>query len=170
MSDPSPETRWAEERTTFQRVYDTVLGTQSFGAAAEFAERADCSETGAREALEQLVEMGIAERREGRPARYRRNDAYLTWKRIESLAGEHRPETLRARVEKLLDADESFREQYGVPDPDAVTDADFPTDDREAVHDYWDDLSEWRTVRRDIRVLRRAIQRAESRSEDGARV
>ena len=170
MSDPSPETRWAEERTTFQRVYDTVLGTQSFGAAAEFAERADCSETGAREALEQLVEMGIAERREGRPARYRRNDAYLTWKRIESLAGEHRPETLRARVEKLLDADASFREQYGVPDPDAVTDADLPTDDHEAVHDYWDDLSEWRRIRRDLRVLRRAIQRAESRSEDGARV
>ena len=170
MVESSPETRWAEERTTFQRVYDVIVGTESFQAAAELADRAACSETGARDALEQLVEMGIARRREGRPARYRRNDAYLMWKRVESLAREHQPETLRARVEKLLETDGTFQNRYGVPEPDAVTDDDLPADDHEALHEHWDALSEWRTVRRDIRVLRRAIQRAETHPETGARV
>ncbi|NLV09790.1 hypothetical protein GOC74_07590 [Halomicrobium mukohataei] len=170
MNNTDPEQRWHEGRTTFQRVYDIVLGTQSFQTAPEIADRAKCSETGAREALEQLVEMGIAEQDEGRPARYRRNDAYLTWKRIESLAKEHRPEVLRERVEALLEQDATFQEQYGVPDPDAVTDEDLPTDSHDELHEHWEDLSEWRTVRRDIRVLRRAVQRSETRSEDGAHV
>ena len=169
MNDTDPGSRWREERTTFQRVYDVIVGTQSPSTAGEIAERADCSETGAREALEQLVEMGIAERREGRPARYRRNDAYLTWKRVERLAREHRPATLRDRVDALLDEDEAFQERYGVPEPGAVTSADVETDDHTELHDHWDGVSEWRTVRRDIRVLRRAVQRAETRLDGEAR-
>ena len=170
MVESSAETRWTEERTTFQRVYDIIVGTESVQTAAELADRAACSETGARDALEQLVEMGIARRREGRPARYRRNDAYLTWKRVESLAREHQTERLRARVEELRETDGTFQDRYGVPEPDAVTDDDLPTDDHEALHEHWEALSEWRTVRRDIRVLRRAIQRAETRPESGAQV
>lgn len=169
MTDSSAADRWTEERTTFQRVYDVVLGTQTFETAAIVAERAECSETAARDALEQLVEMGVAERREGRPAAYRRNDAYLTWKRVEELAREHGVEELRDRVDELIVADEAFQERYGVPDPDAVGSADLQVDDHDALHERWEDLSEWRTVRRDVRVLRRAVQRAEASSEDGAR-
>jgi len=169
MADPTPDERWREDRTTFQRVYDVIVGTQSFQTAQDIATRAECSETGARKALEQLVEMGITEKRDRHPVRYRRNDAYLTWKRVESLASEHRPEALRARVETLLEEDERFQERYGVPEPDAVTDEDVATDTHDTLHEHWDTLSEWRTVRRDIRVLRRAVQRAESRPEDGAR-
>lgn len=169
MTDTDPGERWQSERTTFQRVYDVILGSQTFLTASSVAERAECSETGAREALEQLVEMGIVERQDGRPATYRRNDAYLTWKRIEKLAREHRPAELRDRVEELIADDQSFQERYGVPDPDAVTDEDLATDDHAELHDHWEELGEWRTVRRDIRVLRRAVQRAETRPEDGAR-
>lgn len=169
MEDANPADRWHDERTTFQRVYDVVLGTQSFLTARDVADRAECSETGARQALEQLVEMGIAERRDGRPASYRRNDAYLTWKRVERLASEHEPSELQARVEALIEEDAAFQDRYGVPDPDAVIGDELDTDDHEALHDRWADLREWRTVRRDIRVLRRAVQRAESRLEDGAR-
>jgi hypothetical protein len=107
MAD-GPAERWHAERTTFQRVYDVVLGTQTFRTAQEVAERAACSETGAREALEQPVDMGIARLQEGRPARYRRNDAYLTWKWVDSLAREHDPATLRERVETLLEEDAAF--------------------------------------------------------------
>lgn len=169
MDDTESAARWREERTTFQRVYDVVVGTQSFQTAQTVADRAACSETGAREALEQLAEMGITERRGDHPVRYRRNDAYVTWKRIESLARDHRPDELRERVEALIEEDEEFQERYGVPDPDAVTDADLVTDDHDALHEHWEALGEWRTVRRDIRVLRRAVQRAETCPEDGAR-
>lgn len=169
MNDTSLDSRWREERTTFQRVYDVIVGTHSLCPAGEIADRADCSETGAREALGQLVEMGIAERRDGRPATYRRNDAYLTWKRVERLAHEYRPAELRERVDSLLEEDEDFQEHYGVPEPDAVTSEDAETADHDALHEHWEGLSEWRTVRRDIRVLRRAVQRAETRLDGEAR-
>lgn len=169
MSDPDPADRWQSEQTTFQRVYDVVLGTAEFATTTAIAERAQCSETGARDALEQLVEMGIAERRSGRPAAYRRNDAYLTWKRIEELARDHDPEELRQRVEELVSEDEAFRDHFGVPEPDAVALEDLDVDEQDAVEERWADLAEWRTVRRDVRVLRRAVQRAESRLGDGAR-
>lgn len=169
MSDPTATDRWQDNRTTFQRVYDVLVGTQTYLTVKEFAEQANCSETAARHALEQLSEMGIADRRDGRPTNYRRNDSYFRWKRIETVAREHTPEELRDRVGRLIEEDETFQKRYGVPEPDAVSTDDLPIDDHGALHERWEDLSEWRTVRRDIRVLRQAVQRAESRLEDGVR-
>jgi len=111
--------------------------------------------------------MGIARRRDGRPATYRRNDSYFRWKRVESLANEHDPAELRRRVDDLIGRDRELQDRYDVPDPDAVGTADLPADDHEATHERWDDLREWRTVRRDIRILREAVERAESRADDG---
>jgi len=167
MSDTSAADRWQDERTTFQRVYDVLVGSQSFLTAQEFADRAECSETAARNALEQLAEMGVAERRDGRPARYRRNDSYFRWKRVESLAREHSSNDLKNRIEELVAEDEAFQDEYGVPDPDAVSTADLSIDDHDTVHDRWEDLSEWRTVRRDIKLLRRAVERVHSNADDG---
>lgn len=167
MSNTSATDRWQNDRTTFQRVYDTLVGTQSFLSAQEFADRVDCSETAARNALEQLVEMGIAQAQDGRPARYRRNDSYFRWKRIESLTREHSLDELQARLEALVTEDKTFQEEYGVPEPDAVSMADVPVSDHEAIHDRWEDLSEWRTIRRDIRLLRQAIDRVQSHADDG---
>ena len=168
MSDTAVSDRWQADRTTFQRVYDVLVGAQSFLTAGAFADRADCSETAARDALEQLSEMGIADRRDGRPARYRRNDSYFRWKRVEALARECGTEQLRERIEDLMAAVEAFQEAFGVPEPDAASTTDLAVDDHDALHERWDDLSEWRTVRRDIRLLRRAAERARGRVDDGA--
>lgn len=154
--------RWVDERTTFQRVYDVVTTLTESATAAAVAERADCSETGARNALSRLVELGVATRDDGRPAAYRRNESYFEWRRVDRLAGEHSPAALRERLDELLARDEDLRETYGVPTPDAVTET--PTDHGE-IHDLQDDLSEWRTLRRDLRVLQRAIRQAEERTE-----
>lgn len=169
MDDPDARDGWVEDRTTFQRVYDLLTGVQDPSTAAEYAERASCSETAARDALEQLTEMGIARRRGERPATYRRNDSYFRWKRVESLAREHSPATLRQRLEALTDRDETFQQRYDVPSPDAVGTGDVPIEDHDALHDRLDDLREWRTVRRDIQVLRDAVDRADSRTDDIAR-
>ena len=169
MSKSGATARWQDDRTTFQRVYDVLAGSQSFLTAEEFADRAACSETAARDALEQLVEMGIADRRDGRPAGYRRNDSYFRWKRIESLARKHSPDELQDRLDTLIAEDEAFQDEYGVPAPDSVSTADLPVDDHDAVHDRWEALSEWRTVRRDIKLLRRAVERAHGRVDDGMR-
>jgi hypothetical protein len=79
-----------------------LVGSQTFLTAQEFADRADCSETAAQDALEQLSEMLIAERQDGRPVRYRRNESYLRWKRAESLAREYGPEELREWIDELI--------------------------------------------------------------------
>jgi predicted ArsR family transcriptional regulator len=168
MTPANEANQWQGDRTTFQRVYDVLIATRKFLTAADFAERADCSENGARRALEQLAEMGIASRQEGRPARYRRNDSYFTWRRVESLAREHTAAELRERIAGLIQDDEAFQEQYGVPEPDAVSTDELPIDDHEALEERWEDLQEWRTVRRDIRLLRRAVQRVESPVDDTA--
>lgn len=167
MDDTAGADRWQDDRTTFQRVYDVLIGSQTFLTAQEFANHANCSETGARKALGQLVEMGIAERQDGRPASYRRNKSYLRWRRIESLAREYSPDELRTRVDELIAEDETFQKEYGVPDPNAVSVDDIAVDDHDTLHEYWEDVNEWRTVRRDIRILRRAVDRAETSVDDG---
>jgi len=161
-SPNDPSKQWDADRTTFQRVYDILVGTTDPVSAQQFAEWARCSETGARQALEQLVEMGIAERTGTRPAQYQRNPSYFQWKRVETLAREHSAGELRSRLAELIEADQDLQETYGVPDPDAVVVSDYPVEDHEALHDRWDDLTEWRTIRQDITILKRAVQRAES--------
>jgi len=156
--------QWQDDRTTFQRVYDVLVGTYEPATAKEFAEWADCSTNGARQALEQLAEMGIADRTDTRPTTYGRNASYFRWKRIETLARDHSPSDLRTRVEELIEDDSTFREKYGVPDPDAVVLEDSTS--HEQLHERWDDLTEWRMIRRDIRALERAIHRAESERDD----
>ena len=101
--------RWKTERTTFQRVYDVVTGTSDYTSASTIATHADCSDDGARDALSQLVEMGITEKREGRPAEYRRNDSYFRWKRIEELAESHTVGELRSRIDELMSEDKAFQ-------------------------------------------------------------
>lgn len=169
MDEPTTAEQWHTERTTFQRVYDVLVGSHEFLTAQSFAERAGCSESGARKALEQLTEMDIAERRSGRPTNYRRNESYFRWRRIESLAREYSPAELRERVDELIEEDRALQSKYGVPDPDAITTDDVTVDDHDTLHEYWEDRSDWRTIRRDIRLLRRAVERAERRTEDGVR-
>lgn len=164
-SPKTPAEDWSKNRTTFQRVYDVLVGTTDPGSASQFATWAKCSENGARQALEQLVEMGIAERTETRPTTYRRNPSYFRWKRIETLVREHSPGELRDRLEELLEADRELQDAYGAPTPNAVVVDELPAD-HEDLHDRWDDLTEWRTIRRDIPLVKRAIHRAES-STDG---
>nr|WP_224450275.1 hypothetical protein [Haloprofundus salilacus] len=113
--------------------------------------------------------MGIADRSDAGPATYRRNPPYFRGKWVEQLAHEHTPAELRTRVDELIDEDRGFQERYGVPGPDAVIESETPDTDSESVHERWDELAEWRTVRRDISVLERAVRRAESMRDDRAR-
>jgi len=154
--------QWESDRTTFQRVYDVLTGTSKPVSAQQFSEWAVCSENGARQALEQLVEMEIAEQTETSPALYRRNPSYFEWKRVERLAREHSSGELRARLEDLLETDQKLQEKYGVLDPGAVVVTDDPAEDYDMLHDRWGDLTEWRTVRQDITMLKRAVRRTET--------
>lgn len=159
MTIPAAIDQWIENKTAFQRVYTTILGTTEPTSASTIADQAHCSETTARDALQQLAEMRIVIRHDERPVTYRRNDSYLTWRRVESLTADHDPETLRQRLSELVEKDQSFQDQIGVSEPDAVSGDDMAIDDHDTAGNHWEALSEWRTVRRNIRVLRRAVDR-----------
>lgn len=159
---------WTEERTTFERVYDTIVGLRSFQSAEELADFAHCSSTAARKAAEKLTEMGIAQRRGDRPARYRRNDSYFEWKRIEMLSREHSTEELEERLSELVKENEGYQQDFGVPNPEAATVSDVDIDDHDAFHHRLEAMNEWRTIRRDIGILRRAIERSNRTIGDGA--
>ena len=67
-------TQWQADRTTFQRVYDVMSGLSVYTPVSEIAEHAACSTDGARDALSQLIELGVVNSRGSRPVEYRRSD------------------------------------------------------------------------------------------------
>lgn len=168
-ASPTGEARaqWREERTTFQRIYDVITGTTDYTAAKRIGERAECSTDGARAALSQLTEMGIVEQRGERPTEYRRNESYFRWKRIDTLARDHSLGSLREQLEALFDEDQAFQEQFDAPDPDAISPTIFESVDHDTVHERWEALTRWRTVREDLEVLQQAIHRVERDTNDG---
>ena len=107
--DNTARESWDVERTTFQRVYDVLVGVHEATSVAQFARWADCSETGARSPLEQLTEMGShSVVRVGRP----NTDATT---RTSAVDGSKRSrasipsEELRRSVEDLVERDDELR-------------------------------------------------------------
>lgn len=163
--DGEAQAQWRAERTTFQRIYDVITGTTDYTTATVLSKRADCSADGARDALSQLVEMGIAEQRGIRPAEYRRNESYFRWKRVETLAREYSVAELREQIDTLIEEDQAFQDRFDAPDPDVISPALFEDIDHETIHERWEELTRWRSVRRDLELLQQAIHRAEQNAE-----
>jgi hypothetical protein len=168
MSDRSPPEsadHSTDDRTVFERVYDVVTTTTTPTTVPTMAVRADCSETGARRILSQLVDLGIATEQGTRPVEYRRNESYFEWKRIEALAADHSEQALRERFESLKRDDEQYQSEFGVPTPEAVTARTGP-DDPEV---RWEALRDWQTIRRDVRLVQRALDRVVASTDDRGR-
>lgn len=146
--------RWDEGRSVRDRVYETVIQLYEPATAPEVAERARCSEGAAREHLEWFAERGIVRIVAGRPKRYTRNQAYFDWKHANDLRRESTDAELQERVEALTEAERTYREAYGVESPaevDALAEADYDT-----IHEVWEDVTDWKTIRRELRLLERA--------------
>lgn len=159
------QAQWRAERTTFQRVYDVITGITDYTTATALSERADCSADGARSALSQLVEMGIAEQRGNRPTEYRRNESYFRWKRVETVARDYSVAELREQIDTLLEKDQAWSDRFDAPDPDSISPALFEDIEHETIHERWEGLTRWRSVRRDLKILQHAIHRAEQDTE-----
>lgn len=157
--------RWDRDSSTRDRVYETVIQLFEPASADEIAERARCSEGAARDHLEWFEARGIVESIDGRPKRYRRNDAYFEWARANELRRAHTDAELERDLRALVTAERSYRDQYEVGGPDQVDALEAGAyDDIEAV---WEDIANWKTVRRDIRVIERA--RKDREAVDGTR-
>jgi hypothetical protein len=146
--------RWDEGRSVRDRVYETVVQLYEPATAAGVAERARCSEGAAREHLTWFAERGIVEVVEGRPKRYVRNQAYFDWKRANDLRREYTDAELGTRLEELTERERAYRERYGVHGPGEVDVTEAA--DYDALHEVWADVSDWKTLRREMRLVERA--------------
>lgn len=150
--------RWDEGKTVRERIYETVLGLREPTTVSEVAERAACSVESARNHLGWFAEIGIVERAgEGRPARFRRNEAYFRWKRADDLRREHTAAELDARLEIFLERDRAYQDQYGTSDPAGVNVFDHADPgDHEALEAVHRDVNDWLTVREEARTVEEA--------------
>lgn len=159
--DPAPESdssqrRWQEGADTFDRVYDVALGITSPTAYTKIAELADCSPNAAKKHLDRLAEMGIVRAaRDGRPTRYERNEGYLEWQEASRIASELSIEEIVDRVRALEAQRAEYESRFDTTDPADVSVLD---DDHERVHERMAAVSEWRGVRRDVRLYELARQ------------
>ena len=138
--------------------FDAVLGLDNPATASEVADRAGHGVDAAREYLEWFERMGIVIRVTDSPATYERNQAYLNWRRVQQLRNRYVDDELLAFLDDAAERDESFAETFGVSSPDAVAITTYAVDAGRSVEAVWQDLPAWKTTRRRVDLLERALQ------------
>jgi len=163
LTDPTELVRGERTRDDF---LDAVLGLAEPTPVSEVAERAGHGVDAAREYLEWFAEMGIVTRVGDSPATYRRNQSYLNWRRVQTLREEYTTDELLAFLESETDRIEEFVGEYGVSSPDAVSLSEEAFVAHRTVESVWNDLSEWRTARRHVALLERALSSERGQTAD----
>lgn len=152
----SPEELVRGERTR-DDFFDAVLGLDSPTTVGEVADRAGHGVDAAREYLEWFERMGIVTQVTASPATYKRNQAYLNWRRVQELRNQYTPEDLIGFLETERERDENYGETLGADDPNAVSIVARAAETDRSVEAVWEAVSAWKTTRRRIRLLERAL-------------
>jgi len=144
---------WKEETTPFERVHEVVEQSHDAQSAAGIADRALVSEPTARRHCEALVEAGFADtERDGRTTLYKRDSDQVLVSRIHELLEETDRDELLAGIERMKREVRDYEEAYGVLSPEELA-RDLEPDDP----DGWEDLSDWKTTRRNLAIAQAAL-------------
>ncbi|AUX09328.1 hypothetical protein AArcSl_1700 [Halalkaliarchaeum desulfuricum] len=138
--------------------FDAVLGLDSPSTAGEVADLAGHGVDAAREYLEWFERMGVVTRVTDSPATYERNQEYLNWRRVQRLRNQFDDDQLVDFLEDAVEKDGSFAEKFDVESPDTVAITAHAADTDRSVEAVWREVSEWKTTRRRISLLERALQ------------
>jgi hypothetical protein len=123
------------------------------------AERAGHGVDAAREYLEWFERLGVVTRVTETPATYERNQAYLNWRRVQSLREEYATDDLLEFLQAELDRTEALSAAFDAETPDAVSVSAIAAETGRSVESVWEGLSAWRTARRRVALLERALAR-----------
>jgi hypothetical protein len=137
--------------------FDAVLGLDTPATASEVAELAGRGVDAAREYLEWFERLGIVTKVTDTPATYQRNQQYLNWRRVQQLREEYSNDELLAFLTDETEREEIYSEQFGVESPEAVSITAYASETGQSVEDVWADVSDWKTARRRITLLERAL-------------
>lgn len=154
LADPTDLVRGERTRDDF---FDAALALDEPATVEEVAELAGHGRDAAREYLDWFERMGMVERVGERPATYRLNREYLVWRRVQRAKRDYDAEELVAMLDAEAERDEEFAAQFGAERPDRVRLSAHANSAGTSVEAAWRDLSAWRTTRRRIEILERAL-------------
>ncbi len=142
--------------------FDAVLGLDSPATASDVADLAGHGVDAAREYLEWFERMGIVTQLTDSPATYERNQEYLNWRRVQTLRRQYTSETLLEYLKTESERMKDFETEFNTTSPEAVSITQYAEDTNQPLEDVWEQLSAWKTARRHVMLLERAL-----RSESG---
>lgn len=137
--------------------FDAVLALDSPATANDVAEIAGHGVDAAREYLDWFERMGIVTRVTESPATYERNQEYLTWRRVQKLRQEYDPGELLDLLKAASERAETLEREFDVDSPDDVSIARRASETGRSIEDVWHRLCAWRTARRRVALLERAL-------------
>ena len=154
LTSPEEAVRGDRTRDDF---FDAVLGLDEPATASEVAELAGRGVDAAREYLEWFERLGIVTQVTETPATYRRNQEYLNWRRVQRLQKEYSSDELVTFLKTETEREEIYSERFDAESPDAVSITGTASATSQSVQDVWEDVSAWKTTRRRITLLERAL-------------
>jgi hypothetical protein len=137
--------------------FDAILGLDSPATVGDIAEMAEHGVDAAREYLEWFERMEIVTQVTESPATYKRNQEYLNWRRVQQLRNQYTTDELLTYLHTETERDEHFNRTFDVTAPNAVLIAAHAAKTDRSVEEVWKDVSEWKTTRRRITLLERAL-------------
>ncbi len=136
---------------------DAVLGLDSPATADEVAEYAGHGVDAAREYLDWFERMGIVTQVTDSPATYERNQAYLNWRRVQILRENYSSDELLEFLQTETERAEAAAEEFDGISPDRVSISAHASETGQPVEAVWETVSAWKTARRRIALLERAL-------------
>ena len=136
---------------------DAVLGLDSPATADEVAERAGHGVDAAREYLDWFDRMGIVTQVTDSPATYERNQAYLNWRRVQLLRENYSSDELLEFLQTETERAETIAEEFDGTSPDRASISAHASETGQPVEAVWETVSAWKTARRRIALLERAL-------------
>lgn len=145
---------------------DAVLGLDSPATIDEIANHADHGRDAAKEYLEWFDRMGIVTRVTNSPVTYERNQEYLIWRQVQQLREQYTIDDLLEFLQTETEQDEIYRETFDAESPATVSISAHAADTDRSIESVWDALSAWKTTRRRITLLERALASAPDGTTD----
>ncbi|WP_435099487.1 DUF7342 family protein [Halorubrum sp. N11] len=137
--------------------FDAVLGLDAPATAGDVADRAGHGVDAAREYLDWFERMGVVTRVTESPATYQRNQEYLNWRRVQTLRTEYAADELLDLLQTEAERVEEFQSEFDETSPDDVSITGYAAETDQSIEEVWERLSAWRTARRRVTLLERAL-------------
>jgi hypothetical protein len=154
LTRPAEVVRGGRTRDDF---FDAILGLDSPATASDVADLAGHGVDAAREYLEWFERMGIVTRVTESPATYERNQEYLDWRRVQTLRQEYATEALLDFLQTAAERVEGFQREFEADTPEEISISRYAVVTDQSIEAVWERLTAWKTARRRVELLERAL-------------